>query len=597
MNRFFCLFIVSLLLAITSFANIPTRPAFIYQQADGSEISVISISKESLIYYLTQDGKVLFYNSQNNSLCYAISSDDGFKSSLVVAHSVNNRNKEEQHFVAKSALSEDALSNQILPKRIEKKTFATVNSNGLGTYGVSGKGAVKSIGSPKIPIIMVEFADTKFQSTTTKEKLTRFFNEPGYKDEKYCKGSVRDYFISQSKGLFTPNYVIVAKVEVGAGYAHYGADENGHRDTRCLEFVQEVLEKANAAGVDFSQFLVDGKIPLVGIFFAGMGEHNTERISGSQDYLWPHFRSLDAQEVKINGYKVGSYYVGNETNPQFVSKVYSGKQVFAGMGIMVHEFGHALGLPDFYNTRGKIVDEKGDTIKNMDYWSVMDYGQYAYNGYRPIGYNAYERSVLGWQRVVDLKDSLQYKLYSFANESADSVSCYRIVNPVNDKEYFLLENRQVDTWYPSFMGTGLLITHVDYNQSAWVANILNNITDHPRFTYVPADGNKAGVYLASWAGYQNDLFPGTTNSSEFFTDNLLYSRWASAYIGRFKTHLYNIAVNNGLVSFDYGKVQTGIASTEVFQTNLEGVYDLQGRKVQHPVHGLYIQNGRKVFIK
>ena len=155
----------------------------------------------------------------------------------------------------------------------------------------------------------------------------------------------------------------------------------------------------------------------------------------------------------------------------------------------------------------------------------------------------------------------------------------------------------MDTWYPSFMGTGLLITHVDYNQSAWVANILNNITDHPRFTYVPADGNKSGIYLASWAGYQNDLFPGTTNSSEFFTDNLLYSRWASAYIGRFKTHLYNIAVNNGLVSFDYGKVQTGIASTEVFQTNLEGVYDLQGRKVQHPAHGLYIQNGRKVFIK
>ena len=126
---------------------------------------------------------------------------------------------------------------------------------------------------------------------------------------------------------------------------------------------------------------------------------------------------------------------------------------------------------------------------------------------------------------------------------------------------------------------------------------MNNITDHPRFTYVPADGNKAGVYLASWAGYQNDLFPGTTNSSEFFTDNLLYSRWTSAYIGRFKTHLYNIAVNNGLMSFDYGKVQTGIASTEVSQANPEGVYDLQGRKVQQSAHGLYIQNGRKVFIK
>ena len=53
----------------------------------------------------------------------------------------------------------------------------------------------------------------------------------------------------------------------------------------------------------------------------------------------------------------------------------------------------------------------------MDYWSIMDYGQYYFNGYAPPGYTAYERSFMGWLRVTELSEAQTgVKLYAFGQE-------------------------------------------------------------------------------------------------------------------------------------------------------------------------------------
>ena len=54
-------------------------------------------------------------------------------------------------------------------RSISTRAFNTIDENGLGQYGHSAAGILPSIGAPKIPVIMVEFQDVVFQTTTTPE--------------------------------------------------------------------------------------------------------------------------------------------------------------------------------------------------------------------------------------------------------------------------------------------------------------------------------------------------------------------------------------------------------------------------------------------
>lgn len=51
----------------------------------------------------------------------------------------------------------------------------------------------------------------------------------------------------------------------------------------------------------------------------------------------------------------------------------------SGIGVTVHELSHAMGLPDFYplNASSYLDDQE------MEFWDLMDGGEYAGNGYCP----------------------------------------------------------------------------------------------------------------------------------------------------------------------------------------------------------------------
>ena len=91
---------------------------------------------------------------------------------------------------------------------------AASTEDGMGEYGRTGRGILPSIGTPTIPVIMVSFADKDFQPATTAEKVSRLLNETGYADEKFCAGSVKDYFRAQSDGMFVPHFEIAAQVKL-----------------------------------------------------------------------------------------------------------------------------------------------------------------------------------------------------------------------------------------------------------------------------------------------------------------------------------------------------------------------------------------------
>ena len=119
-------------------------------------------------------------------------------------------------------------------------------------------------------------------------------------------------------------------------------------------------------------------------------------------------------------------------------------------GALCHEFGHALGLPDFYSTRTglPVVGE----------WSLMDSGNAAFFAYAvagmeddpifalgvlPMSMSAFERYALGWLDPYVVRapaDSVRLRPAN-ADEffGADPTAA---LLPVSADEYFLLENRR-----------------------------------------------------------------------------------------------------------------------------------------------------------
>lgn len=586
-HRYFTL-LALFVLVLTAFATRPLRGAFNRQQSDGTLVRVTLHGNAFFNYYLTSDGKTLLPNAAGD-LCYASLDATGEVpvASEVIAHNPDARSAAELSFLARPQADVSVVARARAARLASQhhRASSATNPDGTSDYGKRSLGVCNSIGTPLIPVIMVYFPDRAFQDTTTVDKISRLFNEPGYHDERYCNGSVKDYFESQSGGLYRPSFKVVAVVETMLGYEAYGNRATGGTVAATKSLLREALDGAVEQGTSFEEFKDEnGEIPLVSIYYAGPGAHSAKE-QGADKYIWAHFQTvvnLKVQGIPVNGCFVGNELLQSYDNPRAASPKVTGAQT-DGIGVFCHEFGHALGLPDFYYTGSD--DDITNSLLSMDFWSVMDYGQYCYDGYRPIGYNAYERAFLGWQKIEDLSDtSVRHTLKAYADAGDEDVSCYRIKNPQNECEYFLLENRQSGTWYPSFMGRGMLITHVDYDANAWGSNILNNTPSHQRFTYVPADGAKQGVVDgSSFDKTKGDLYPGSENVTTF-SATTPGTQWGTFFTGNvLEDALYHIKLNGRDVSFAFNNPdlvgiqtpQTSAASTS------EAVYTLDGRRATH----------------
>ncbi len=127
-------------------------------------------------------------------------------------------------------------------------------------------------------------------------------------------------------------------------------------------------------------------------------------------------------------------------------------------GILAHEFGHSLGLVDLYSTY--------DFYSTVGFFTLMDNGhnigvtlvddktgnEYSVYGALPVYPSAWERAYLGWEKVNQITapvDSFTLRACELMNNpsySSTSNSGTIVKIPIDDFEYFLLENRQAEPW-------------------------------------------------------------------------------------------------------------------------------------------------------
>jgi hypothetical protein len=192
------------------------------------------------------------------------------------------------------------------------------------------------------------------------------------------------------------------------------------------------------------------------------------------------------------------------------------------IGVFCHEFGHALGLPDLYDT--------DYTSWGIGDWGIMAFGSYnkdTNDGDSPAHFTAWSKYFLGWVTPTQiLSTTLPCAPIDRASNNAD---VYQLLSGTpTSGEYFLVENRQKAGFDQGLPGEGLLIWHIDGDtiDSKRSANTVNDsecypggpscATNHYGVALVPAD-NLWDLEQKIDQGDSGDPFPGSTNNT-LFTD-------------------------------------------------------------------------------
>ncbi|MEX0691945.1 MAG: M6 family metalloprotease domain-containing protein [Gemmatimonadales bacterium] len=167
-------------------------------------------------------------------------------------------------------------------------------------------------------------------------------------------------------------------------------------------------------------------------------------------------------------------------------------------GVVAHETGHLLGLPDLYNTGAGVSQGIGE-------WGLMSSGNYRVPT-SPAYMEAWSRAELGW--VTEVVAPVNTTIDLSPVQTSDTV----LIIPIPETtEYFLLENRQALGSDGQIRGPGLLIWHVDsaLMASRRFSNTVNASLPHA-LALEQADGADH-LMNGTNRGDAGDPFPGSSN--------------------------------------------------------------------------------------
>lgn len=571
MNKQIIFFFFGFFLILFKTEAVPAYPYPVtITQPDGTTLSVRIYGDESRKIRSTVDGYVIKKNDKG-FYTYAIRNQENrIVSGERVARDPEKRSAIELTYVSEALRTDELLSEPTSKPSKMKRAPAVVSSTGF-----------PKTGSPRSLVIMINFKDLSFVTPNPQDAFYRLLNQENYSDNGGT-GSARDYFKAASYGKYSPQFDVVGPYTLSQNMAYYGAnDPDTDDDVKPAYMIVDACKAADNAGVDFTQYDADGDgyIDNVFVYYAGYNEAEW----GPDNSVWPHRWVVDPgynftnnqSLVTFDGKKVFDYACTSEL------KGSSGSNM-CGIGTFTHEFGHVIGLPDYYHTT-----EEKNTLNN---WSIMDAGGYLNQGRTPPTYSAYDRFFLGWLTPEELSSPADKSIYPLSQSkvlvSSTAKQAYLLSatthnlngdNP-SPKEFYIMEYRKKTGWDTYLPAEGLLFWHIDYNQTAWDENTPNNYTGT-----VQTAASHMRVYLQPLSGYTST--PGTA----FTTGSFNPLTWSGSDINRAIT---NITKTNDSISF---KIMGG---APVVEPNLPIIMAGQINEfLQFPITRINEENAKYLNIK
>ncbi|MGH2571184.1 MAG: M6 family metalloprotease domain-containing protein, partial [bacterium] len=354
--------------------------------------------------------------------------------------------------------------------------------------------------------------------------------------------SMRDYYDEASAGRLDLTGEILGWLPLPGRQIDYsnGVRGTGSYPRNGQKMAEDAVRAAIDTGLDLGLFDADenGVVDALLVVHSGQG------------WEWagatgPNANSTDPDPNAINSHKwvtVQREFVAGK--PQVVDyftcpELMLVRPIFgpawedsiATIGVYCHEYGHMLGLPDFYDT--------ATFANHVGVWEIMDYGTWnqirlnplwSAPGAIPSHFSAWSKMFLGWADPVKLAPGVGEQLRemrTLTSASRGGTPAQFLPNPLGvdwrsgapgSGEYFLAEVRTLDGYDAGLPSPGLLIYHVDEARASNSAAA--NVGEGRLLRLLPQDDSTTYHPPASvddpWPQAQTTFGPTSTPSSAFW---------------------------------------------------------------------------------
>ena len=361
-----------------------------------------------------------------------------------------------------------------------------------GVYLLPSKhSGLPSVGSPKMLVLLIDFDEYPARPQDTSEAMAaRIFGSAG----KFPFESLTAFYRRSSYG----------KLNIGGeALGWYRAGKRADVP-RTFEGREALIKKAlqSFSGYNLSRYdnNGDGVIDYLTVIWTGPADD-------WRGFWWGGMTHFSDNNFTVNGEKLDVYTwegaAEDWANPASGFKIRT----------LVHETGHALGLPDYYDYTPGVGPGGGLGLFDMMDSTYFDH-------------NCFSKFMLGWIEPTILTSGGEFRLPPVSG----SGECLLLMPPGRENnpfgEFFLVENRRNtgnDTT-GGFTG-GLVVWHVDARLNADGTNFLynNQDTEHKLLKALEADGQeRLERGLVKWFDYADfygkgrALGPDTVPSSRLY---------------------------------------------------------------------------------
>lgn len=413
-----------------------------------------------------------------------------------------------------------AQRNRALERISAVSTMLGSVANVTSVQGISEVSGIRSI-----PVLLLRFSNTTgdatgdplFTSSALQRKL--FDGDPSHPG-----ATIGSFYSEMSYGRFTVRGTVYDWKQLSQRDTFYeGPDYMGDHG---IEHCQGMCKLSNMGrlirealdlnpNIDWAQYDNDGPdgIPNSGdddgyVDFVAFAhpEKGSECDRGTN--IWSHRSSLSSLTgsdyettspsakggfIRIDDYTIQPAYGCNGTTPNDI-------------GVFAHEFGHAFGLPDLYDTSGR-----GQGLGN---WCLMSGGSWGGDGDspdQPVQMSPWAKEVLGWIRPTDITSDV--KPASIATyEDHDDV--YRL--RISPTQYYLINNigKKLSNSKLPVAGVQIWLVNQKKVTTGLQSNTVNADPNNYGVELIEAHGRKL-LHTPKYYGGAGDLFPGTSDKRKF----------------------------------------------------------------------------------